>query len=112
MSVSPLDNDKKLSVVFRVEPGSLGPDGMDYVEDYCTRAQQELGSRLEQFVRWQFVPRYDKSKPEIEYGIGDKKITNAQAEKYLSMFKQDIEEFETELVVGVSRLINVFFGRG
>ncbi len=111
MSASPLDNDKKLRVVFRVEPGSLGPDGMDYVEDYCARAQSELGSRLDSFVRWQFAPRYDKSKPEIEYGIGDKRITDAQAEKYLSMFGQDKEEFETDLVVGVSRLINVFFGR-
>jgi hypothetical protein len=111
MSASPLDNDKKLNVVFRVEPGSLGPKGMEYVEDYCVRAQQELGSRLENFVSWQFVPRYDKSKPEIEYGVGHKKITNTQAEKYLSLFGQDMEDFETELVIGVSRLINVFFGR-
>ena len=109
--MSSIDNNKKLSVVFRVEPGSLGPDGMDHVEAYCTLAQQELGVRLEHFVRWQFVPRYDKSKPEIEYGVGNKKITDAQAGKYLSLFEQDKEDFETDLVVGVAHLINVFFGR-
>ncbi len=29
--------NKKLTVLFRVEPGSLGPDGSEHVEEFCAK---------------------------------------------------------------------------
>ena len=33
---------KKLLVMYRIEPGCLGPQGADYVEEFCVFAKQKI----------------------------------------------------------------------
>ena len=93
-TVLPLSNDKKLSVTYRVEPGCLGPDGMDYVKGFCQFAQQKAGSIDLAYALFEFVPRYDKSLPELQYQVVGKAISSLQATKFLAVFGSTLDEFE------------------
>ena len=90
----PLPEDKKITVVIRVEPGCLGPDGKDNVEEFCSVAQIEIEPIDSYFVNWEVVPRFDKSLPEIQYKATNKILTHAQAEKYLELFNKKLDELE------------------
>lgn len=59
--ILPLAQDKKLTVVIRVEPGCLGPDGNSHVKEFCNVAQVEIEPIDSDFVNWEVVPRFDKS---------------------------------------------------
>jgi hypothetical protein len=104
----PLPEERKLTVVFRVEPGSLGPNGSDYVEGLCETAQKHFDVIDSGFFRWEIGPRLDKKLPEIEYKINNKKLSNNQAETYLKIFERSKEGFETVLAETIAELINDF----
>ncbi len=106
----PLPQEKKLTVLFRVEPGSLGPDGSEHVGKFCDFAQKEFELIDSDFIHWEIVPRYDKSLPEMEYRVGVKILTHDKAEKYLKIFEKILDEFEDDLVKTLSRLIGQFLG--
>ena len=106
----PLANKKKLTLVFRVEPGSLGPDGGDHVDAFCEFAQRQLASLDADFMQWVIVPRRDKSLAEMEYQVDTKKLNHHQAEKYLQIFDKSLDDFEGDLAAELSRLIGQFLG--
>ena len=108
---SPLSNNKKLTVLFRVEPGCLGPDGKNLVEEFCTFAATQTDFVDTDYTHMEIVPRFDKARPEIEYAIADKKLSHDKAEKYLAVFKQNLDEFEMSLFEGITVVINKFFDR-
>ena len=107
----PLPQEKKLTVICRVEPGCLGPDGLDHIEDFCNFAQKQVEPIDFDFIHWLLVPRFDKSLPEMQYKIGDKRLTQSNAEKYLEMFNKNLDEFEEHLNEKLTQLINQFLGR-
>jgi hypothetical protein len=107
----PLPQDKKLTVLFRVESGLLGPDGSDHVDNFCLFAQQELVSLDSDYIHWEIIPRHDKSLLEMEYKINSKKLSHDKAAKYLEIFGQDLDGFELHLAKKLSSLIDKFFGR-
>ena len=43
---------KKLLVMYRIEPGCLGPQGADYVEEFCVFAKQKLKAHHGHCLRW------------------------------------------------------------
>jgi hypothetical protein len=96
-SALPLAESTKLSIIFRVEPGCLGPQGSSHISAFCHFAQSDLNSFYSNFIIWDIVPRNDKSLAEIEYGIAGKKITDPQAKKYLSMFDENLDDIECSL---------------
>ena len=51
----PVPPEKQLTVIARVEPGSLGPDGMDKVEDFCRFANQNMATDGQRYTRWQII---------------------------------------------------------
>ena len=106
-----LSEEKKLTVLCRVEPGCLGPDGKDYIEAFCVFAQGELTTIDRDFVHWLIVPRYDKSLPETQYQLASKNLTYAQACKYLEMFGKQLDDFETHLNEKLAELIDQHLGR-
>lgn len=106
----PLPQDKKLTVLFRVEPGSLGPDGVDRVAGFCEYAEKDLETLDSDFIHWVIVPRHDKTLVEMEYKIGNKKLTHDKAEKYLKIFEKELDEFEGHFVTSLSRLIGEYLG--
>lgn len=106
----PLPQDKKLTVLFRVEAGALGPEGDKHVDPFCVFAQKELLSLDSDYVHWELVPRHDKSLPEMEYMVNGKKLSHDMAAKYLEVFEQDLDEFELHLAGNISQLVNEFMG--
>lgn len=106
-----LSDEQKITVVFRVEPGSLGPTGKDYIDQFCPLAQTAFKTVDADFALWQIIPRHDKSLPELEYKLNGKSLNAAQAEKYLSVFDRHIDALEEHLEENISRLIEKFLGR-
>ena len=108
--ILPLSQDKKLSVVIRVEPGCLGPDGINHVEDFCRVAQLEFEAIDSDFVNWDVVPRFDKSLPEIQYKAANKMLTHDQVTKYLEFFNKKSDEFEEHANEKLAILIEQHLG--
>ena len=106
-----LPKEKKLCVIFRVEPGCLGPQGADFIDDFCVFAQKSVETLESNYVRWNIVPRSDKKLLELEYQVLGKKITHFQANKYLSVFEKNLDDFETLLNDRLATLIDEYFAR-
>ncbi|WP_019528867.1 hypothetical protein [Dasania marina] len=106
----PLPAEKKLTVLSRIEPGCLGPEGIDHVDAFCEFAQQALASLDSDFVHWQLSPRMDKNMPEMQYQLSHKNISHEQAERYLRLFNGSLDEFESHLHEELAGLIDQFLG--
>ena len=104
----PVPPEKKLTVIARVEPGSLGPDGVDKAEAFCRFANQHMAEFQREFTKWQIIPRYDKTKPEMEFYIQHKKLNPAQVVKYLSLFDLEQDQFEEKFYADLTTLIERF----
>lgn len=107
----PLPQEKKLTIVFRVEPGCLGPSGNSHVDEFCGYAQKECEQLDADFVHWEIMPRHDKTMPEMQYQINKKKLSHDKAAKYLELFKKDLDEFEEHLHKKIAYLIDAFLKR-
>lgn len=107
----PLPLYKKLTVMFRVEPGCLGPDGKDHIEGFCKYAKKEVVGLHSDFIRWVITPRWDKSLPESEYKTNNKRLDHDKAEKYLSVFGQELDDFEEALQDKLAEMIDEYLGR-
>jgi len=107
----PFSHDSKLIVLCRVEPGCLGPDGKDHIENFCLFAQKAMPLISPTFVSWSIVPRYDKTLPEIQYQVNDRKLTYAQFEKFMEMIDKDPTEFSTQLDDNLAGLIDRYLAR-
>jgi hypothetical protein len=104
----PLDNVKKLGVIYRVEAGCLGPNGLNYIADFCDFAQAKLQASDSGFIIWTIVHREDKTLPEIEYGLFGKTISTDKTDKYLSVFGKNIDDFESDISDHLATLIRQF----
>ncbi len=107
---SPLPEDKKLTAVVRVEPGCLGPDGSDHIVEFCSVAQIEFEQIDSDFVKWEIIPRFEKSLPEIQYKATNKMLTHDQAIKYLKFFDKKLDEFEEHVNEVLATLIDQHLG--
>lgn len=107
----PLPKHQKLNVLFRVEPGCLGPKGSEYVDEFCAYAEKAVEDLDADFVHWTIVPRNDKQLPEVEYSVNSKKLTHNQAARYLEVFEKQLDEFEGHLDEKLALLIDEYFGR-
>jgi hypothetical protein len=110
-SALPLSQDNKLSLIYRVEPGCLGPTGDSLVDDFCEFAGEKLQSLNTDYLDCQFIPRRNKTSPEMQYSVAQKKLSHSQAEKYLALFDENLAEFEDDLNDALTSLINEFMGR-
>ena len=111
MTVDNFPENKKMTVLFRMEPGSLGPDGAQYISEFCDFAQIQLQACAEAYIRWAIVPRLDKSLAEMEFQLSSKKLTSAKAGQYLAVFGENLDHFEEQLEDNLEAIINQYFGR-
>lgn len=102
----PLPQEKKLTVLYRLEPGCLGPDGVQHIESFCRFAQLQFESFDTDFIHWSLVPRYDKSLVEMQYLVGNKNLSHDKVEKYLAIFDKRLVEFEEHLHDKLAQLID------
>ena len=105
---APLSQENKLTVLCRVEPGCLGPDGKDHIEGFCRFALTAMTPINSAFVHWIITPRYDKTLPEIQYQLLERKLSYLQAAKYLEILGQDPDEFTTALDEKLASLIEQY----
>jgi hypothetical protein len=89
-----MNQGEKLIVIFRVEPGCLGPQGETHVDDFCFSAQKMVEADDTDIVNWKIMPRRDKKQPEMEFKLNNKLLTHTQAAKYLKLFNKNLTEFE------------------
>ncbi|MFB9887308.1 hypothetical protein [Balneatrix alpica] len=104
----PLPESKKLTVTYRVEPGSLGPLGKNLIDEFCAFAQNNVESLDADYIIWSIIPRNDKTLPEIQYNLLGKRISHEQADQYLSIFGKSLDEFEDHLDDRLTNLIDEF----
>lgn len=109
--INAIPDNKKILVLFRVEPGSLGPDGNQYIEDFCDFAQQQLQACANPYIQWSIVPRFDKQLVEMEFQISSRKLSRDKVNLYLNAFGENLSDFEDELENNLEAIINQFFGR-
>lgn len=102
---------KKLIVLYRIEPGCLGPEGVNYAEEFCSFAKQQIKQTHSNFIRWTIKPRYDKSLPELEFQIKNTPISRDRAAQFMDAFNVDIDDFEEALDERLAELVDVFFER-
>jgi len=100
--------EQKLTVIVRVEPGCLGPDGKDHIEDFCQYTLGKVVGVDAEFVHWDITPRYDKALPELEYKIHHKKLPTQKASRYLEIHQRNIDDFEDELHTNLEIYIGEF----
>ena len=105
-----LPESNKLTVIYRIEPGCLGPAGKERVNDFCAYANKELETVDAGFVTWNIVPRHDKSLPELQYAIAGKKLDTEKTGKYLKALGKNPDDFESNLHEKVAVLIEQFSG--
>jgi len=109
--VGAIPENKKMLVIFRMEPGSLGPDGSEYIKEFCEFAQIELQACASAFITWSIVPRFDKSLIEMEFQIASKKLSRSKASQYLKAIGESIDSFEEQLENNLESIVNQYFGR-
>lgn len=105
-NISSLDDNKKIAVTYRVEGGCLGPLGHTHIDKFCEYAQENIDNPNTNFIKLIITPRQDKSLPEMQFNVLSKKVNQLQAEKYLSLFGQSLDDFECELSDQLTRLIH------
>ena len=108
---TPLPIEKKLTVLFRVESGCLGPEGRELIDGFCELAQKKIELIESNYVHWVITPRTDKTQTETQFEIDGKLLTRDKAEKYLALFKIDIDELETRLFENITDLVEEYLGR-
>jgi len=101
----------KITVICRVEPGCLGPDGADHVVEFCKLGQKEFDLIDSDHVNWEIIPRLDKNKAEIQYKLNDRYLSEQQASLYLKALGKDPETFEEALFKQLAESVNHYFGR-
>lgn len=105
---APLPQDKKLTILFRVEAGCLGPEGASIIKDFCRYAQQENPQINPKYLHWIIDHRENSSQAEIEYQVGNKVLPRDKAEKYLNLFEMKIDDIESELFDKTTSLIETY----
>lgn len=104
----PLEDLKKLTVIYRVEPGCLGPKGAERIEPFCQFAQDQMRNVDANYINWKIIPRFDKSLPEMSYQVLGKSMSHQQAVKYLSHFNKSLDELEGHLSDKLAEMISGF----
>ncbi|RBW47260.1 hypothetical protein DS885_04175 [Psychromonas sp. B3M02] len=110
-SATSFPDEKKMSVIFRMEPGSLGPDGGQYIKEFCDFAQTQLQACAAYYINFFIEPRFDKTLAEMSFILANKSLNQQQVEKYLDLFGEEYSHFEDQLESNLEAIIDQFFGR-
>lgn len=109
--VNNIPNDKKMLVIFRMEPGALGPKGAEYIQQFCDFANPQLQGQARTYLVCFIEPRFDKSLAEIEFQISAKKLSRSKANQYLNLFGENLTHFEDQFEDLLEAIIDQFLGR-
>lgn len=102
-------NERVLTLIYRVEPGCLGPEGSRHIEAFCNYSNAQLAASANNSIQYFFTPRYDKSKAELEYRLIGKVMKPEQVDSYLARLGTSLDEFEFKLGELAVELIEAFW---
>jgi len=105
-----MPEEKKLTVLYRVEPGCLGPNGKTQIDAFCEFASNKIKSMGLSFLSWDIQPRNDKKLPEMQFFIMGRNVSFEQAGIYMKKFGQDFEAFSDKLDDEMANYIDLFLG--
>ena len=108
---APLSQEKKLTIILRVEAGCLGPTGEDHVVSFCYFANKEFSRIDPDFLHWIVSPRTDKNQAELQYQIDNKTLNREQVKTYLKLFNRNLDEVEHEIHKNILHLIEQYMQR-
>jgi len=103
--------ERKMRVLFRIEPGSLGPDGAEHVVEFCLFAQAQFQACSVYYLNWVIEPRFDKKLKEMNFELGSKELDKAQVDKYFAFFGENYAHFVEQLENNLEAMIDQYFGR-
>lgn len=101
-----------MTLLFRIEPGCLGPDGRQHIETFCKLAEQVYLRHPLTGVQFEFVPRYDKQLPEREFLLGERTLNREQAVRLMEHYGHELPHIEAQLDDTLSRLITHYTDAG
>ena len=104
-----MNKDMRIQLLYRVEPGCLGPDGVDYIEEFCQFAVKKISPP--NYAIFSFVPRYDKLLAEKEYSLLNRKLTRGQVNSYFQKIEKQLEEFESQVDELIAFAVDAFLDR-
>jgi len=107
----PLQEENKITVTFRVEPGCLGPAGQDHIIHFCNFVKKQYSGINTNIMDCKIVPRVDKSLPELQYQLKNKSLAHDKAKLYLECFDIDIDTFEEQLQEDLVQLIDDYMSK-
>jgi len=107
----PLPEDKKLTIVFNVESGCLGPNGKSLIDEFCVYTKKQLELMNSDYINWEVLPRASISIPEIQYKLYNKQLPSEKAAKFLELFNNSINKLELQIENKIIVLIEQFMGR-
>ena len=104
-----IPESQKLHMLFRVEPGCMGPAGIDHINEFVDYANENIKRLNKPYVVWQIEARTNKKLPEIEYRVANKLLKEPQVEKYLSLFGSSVDTFEDEVNEHIALMVDEFW---
>lgn len=99
---------KKLEIIYRIEGGCLGPVGHTHIDKFCEFAQENIKMVNSNYINLKITPRHDKSLADMQFSILSKKLSHAQAGKYLSYFGQSLDDIESALSDQLAEIIGEY----
>jgi hypothetical protein len=89
----------QINALFRLEPGCLGPNGVDLAYAFCDQIEDDLKKHINcnQVINWRIEPRFDKSLPETEYTLNQRTINASQAKQLVEKLGSDLDDIEMTL---------------
>lgn len=97
-----------LAILYRIEPGCLGPQGVDDVEDFAIVAQKYFNLTCVDRISWEVVPRYNKRLAEFQYSVAGKGLDREQAATLLKAYSLKLDEIEERFEDKLPELIDQF----
>lgn len=101
----------KLVILYRLEPGCLGPDGVDHIATFCQLAERALVHLNADICQWFLAPRFDKSLIEFQYSLAGKVLSHDKAVKFVASFDQQLDVIEAQFEDKLTQLINQYIAR-
>ncbi len=106
-----MTNNTLIEATYRLEPGCLGPDGAQYITEFCQFAQPLVSAHAPAFMQWVLTPRFDKTLPELQFSLAGRVLSDSQAERLCSSYQTDADTLVEELNHHLMLLIDQYFGR-
>lgn len=104
-------SNMQLTVIYRVEPGCLGPEGATHIEGFCQFAQPLVAAHTPAFMQWQLQPRFDKKLAEMQCILAGRNLSSEQADRYFALQGTSADDLEEQLNFQLTHLIDQYFGR-